>query len=249
MPSVILPRTRKRVALAAGFALAASASPALAQYAGGLSASIEAASDERRRGLSWSEGDPVLRGVASLSVAEGLSLDGSAVSLWGSDRHGGADAVIDIGPTFTRQMGGGWRLTAEGRYHLFPGAANQGYGEFGAGAGFLLGPASVDLFASYAPSQSAIGGENLNVSASATAGVPGTPFTVSARIGRSSGDVRDPTKAARLRPDGAYWDHGFGVDYLKGRWTAGVRYADSSIEGPGSRHAGPSIIGRVAFSL
>ena len=248
MPFVTLLRTRKRLALAAGVTLAASASPALAQYAGGVSASIEAASDERRRGLSWSDGDPVLRGAVSVPVTEGLSLDGSAVSLWGSARHGGADAVIDIGPSYSRQIGGGWRLTAEGRYHLFPGAADQAYGEFGAGAGFLLGPASVNLFASYAPSQSAIGGDNLYLSASVMAGVPGTPFTISARIGRSSGEVRDPTKAARLRPDGDYWDHGIGIEYLKGRWAAGLRYADSSI-GPASRHAGPSIIGRVAFRL
>ncbi|EZP72524.1 putative uncharacterized protein precursor [Sphingomonas paucimobilis] len=228
--------------------LAASASPALAQYAGGVSGSIEVATDERRRGLSWSEGDPVLRGSVSVPVSEGLSLDGTAVSLWGSDRHGGADAVIDLGPSYVRQLGG-WRLSAEARYHLFPGASDQGYGEIGGGAGFLLGPASVDLFASYAPRQSAIGGDNLYLSASAMAGVPGTPFTVSARVGRSSGDVRDPLRAARLRPDGAYWDYGFGVDYLQGRWSAGLRYADSGIEGPGSRHAGPSLIGRLALNL
>ena len=245
---VILPRTRMRLALAAAMIPATSASPALAQYTSGVSGSVEIASDERRRGLSWSEGDPVLRGTISAPVAEGLSLDASAVSLWGSDRHGNADTVIDVGPTFVQQVGG-WRLSGEARYHLFPGASDQGYGELGAGAGFLIGPASIDLFASYAPSQSTIGGDNLYLSASATAGVPGTPFTLSARIGRSSGDVHDPLQAARLRPDGSYWDYGFGIDYLKERWTAGVRYADSSIAGTGSRHAGPSLIGRLALGF
>ena len=79
------------------------------------------------------------------------------------------------------------------------------------------------------------------------AGVPGTPFTLSARIGRSSGQVSDPSRAARLRPDGAYWDYGIGVDYLKERWTAGLRFADSNIAGPGSRHAGASLFGRLAL--
>jgi Bacterial protein of unknown function (Gcw_chp) len=226
----------------------ASAAPAHAQYAESVSATVEIASDERRRGLSWSDGDPVLRGSVSAPVAAGLSLDGAIVSLWDSDRHGGADAVVDLGATYARQVGG-WRLSAEGRYHLFPGASKQGYGKVGAGAGFLIGPASIDLHASYAPRQSSIGGDSLYLSASAAVGVPGTPITVSARVGRSSGDERDPVRAARLRPDGAYWDHGASVDYLKGRWFTGVRYANSSIDGPGGRHAGATLIGRVGLSL
>ncbi len=246
-----MPQTdpRKAFVWLAAVIAAGQAVPAAAQYAAGPTATVEVASDERRRGLSWSDGDPVLRGTLSVPVAEGLSLDAAAVSLWGSDRHGGADAVADLGATYVRQLGG-WRLSAEGRYHLFPGASEgQGYGEVGAGAGFLLGPASVDLFASYAPRQSAIGGDNLYLSASASTALPGTPFTVSARIGRSSGDVRDPVTAARLRPDGSYWDHGVAVDYLQGRWSAGLRYANSSIDGPGSRHAGATLIGRLGFTL
>ncbi|MFC4593611.1 TorF family putative porin [Sphingobium tyrosinilyticum] len=241
-------RTDMRLALASGLIACASASPALAQYESGVSATVEAASEERRRGLSWSDGEPVLRGSISMPVAKGLSIEGATTSLWGSDRHGDADAVIDLGAVFARQFGG-WSLSAEGRYHLFPGASGPGYGEIGAGAAFLIGPASVDLSANYAPKQSAIGGDNLYLSASAVVGVPGTPLTVSARIGRSSGDVRDPVRAARLRPNGAYWDHGFNIDYLKGRWFAGLRYADSSIDGPGSHHAGATLIGRVGFNL
>ena len=244
--AILLPTDK--LALACALMGCASASPALAQYADRVSATVEAASDERRRGLSWSDGDPVLRGTVSVPVTVGLSLDGAAGSLWGSDRHGGADAVVDLGATYARQIGG-WRLSAEGRYHLFPGASHQGYGEVGAGAGFLIGPASVDLNGSYAPRQSSIGGDNLYLSASAAVALPGTPLTVSARVGRSSGGVRDAVRAARLRPDGTYWDHGVSVDYWKGRWFAGVRYANSSIDGPGARHAGATVIGRVGLSL
>lgn len=222
--------------------------PAHAQYASGLSATVEVASDERRRGISWSDGDPVVRGTLSLPVADGLSLDAAAVSLWGSDRHGGADAVADLGATYVRQTGG-WRLSAEGRYHLFPGASHQGYGEIGVGAGFLIGPASVDFNANYAPKQSAIGGDNLYLSASAAMALPGTPFTLSGRIGRSSGDVDNPVRAARLRPDGSYWDHGVSIDYLKDRWFAGIRYANSDIDGPGSAHTGATLIARFGLSL
>lgn len=237
-----------RVALMGAISVGAAAAPAVAQDEPRLSASVEAATEERRRGLSWSEGKAVLRGTASLPVVGGLSVDATAVTLRGSNRHGGADGVLDLGMSYAAYSGG-WRLSAEGRYHLFPGSGGQGYGEVGAGAGFLLGPASVDLTASYAPRQSAIGGDNLYLAASAATGVPGTPLTLSARIGRSSGDVRDSLRAARLRPDGAYWDHGVSVDYLKGRWSAGVRYSNSNIDGPGHRHAGAALIGRVGLSL
>jgi len=250
MPFVILPRTDRTgwAALACCVLAATSAAPAHAQYASGLSATVEVASDERRRGISWSDGDPVLRGTASLPVTDGLNLDAAAISLWGSHRHGGADAVADLGATYARQIGG-WRLSAEGRYHLFPGASHRGYGELGAGAGFLIGPASIDLAANYAPKQSSIGGDNLYLAASAAVGVPGTPLTLSARVGRSSGDADDPARAARLRPDGAYWDHGVSIDYLQGRWFAGLRYANSDIDGPGSAHTGASLIARFGLSL
>ncbi len=238
----------KIAAWAGALVALAHALPAAAQYATRPSFTVEAASDERRRGLSWSNGDPVVRGTASVPVAEGLSLEGSAVSLWGSDRHGGADAVIDLGSNFTRQIGG-WRLTAKGRYHLFPGASHQGYGEIGAIAGFSIGPANLDLSARYAPRQSAIGGDNLYLVAGAAVALPGTPFTLSGHLGRSSGDVRDPFSAARLRPDGTYWDHDLSIDWYQGRWFAGVRYANSSIDGPGACHAGATIITRAGLSF
>ena len=86
--------------------LAGHAHAATAQSLSSITATLEAASDERRRGLSWSDGDPVLRGSVSVPVADGLSLDGTATTLWGSNRHGGADAVLDLGATYARDLGG-----------------------------------------------------------------------------------------------------------------------------------------------
>lgn len=79
--------------------------------------------------------------------------------------------------------------------------------------------------------------------------MPGTPLTVSAWIGRSSGDVRNPAKAARLRPDGIYWDHGIGVDYVKGRWSAGLRYVNSTIDKQSRREANARLIAHAGVSL
>ncbi|PZU11357.1 MAG: hypothetical protein DI606_11075 [Sphingobium sp.] len=228
--------------------LASHAMSASAQYAGGIGVTAEAMSDDRRRGLSWSDGDPALRVGVAVPVTDGLTLDGAATALWGSPRHGEADAVLDIGPTFARQLGS-WRLGVEGRYHIFPGASDQGYGEVGANAGFTIGPANIDLSARYAPRQSTIGGDNLYVSAGASAAIPGTAFTLSGHVGRSTGDTRDPERAARLRPGGNYWDHDLGIDWYRGRWSAGLRYADTDIEAPDVVHAGATLIGRIGVTF
>ncbi|HEX7781677.1 MAG TPA: TorF family putative porin [Sphingobium sp.] len=234
----------------AGAALACAtymgAVPALAQSTG-PSLSLEAASEERRRGLSWSAGDPVLRTALSVPLTSELSLDATAVTLRSSARHGGADAVIDLQAGYTRRIGA-WSLSAQATYHAFPGASGQGFAEIGAGAGFMIGPASLDAFARYAPDQGSIGGDNLYLGASLAAGIPGTPLTLSGHVGHSSGSVDDPTAARRLRPGGSYWDHGVALDYRKGRWFAGLRYANSSV-GDSAAHAGPTAVAHVGIGF
>jgi len=236
------------ILLAAALLLPGVAAPAFAQDDGGPSASVEVASDERRRGLSWSNGDPVLRASVSVPVVDGLALDAVAVSLWGSRRHGGADGVIDLRAGYTRQIGG-WSLTADATYHAFPGASGQDYAELGVSAGFLIGPANIGAFARYAPRQGAIGGDNLYLGAEALLGIPGTPLTVSGHVGRSSGSIRDPLRAWRLRPDGHYWDHGVALDYRQGQWMAGLRYANSSIDSGASNHAGATLVARFGIDF
>ncbi len=240
-------------AIAAASALLASARPARAQT--GLSAGVEAATDEARRGISWSEN----RAALSADAAAGFGpVDASArvVTLRGSSRHGDADTVADIA------LGTGWdlgaiRVRAGGTAHLFSGARGKmDYGEVGASAGFTFGPLQVTGGADYAPSQDAIGGDNLFVYAAANAGVPGTPFTVVADIGRSSGDADDPVRAQRLRPGGNYSNWRLGVEHRTGPLTLAIDYVGTDIDrrdafGPfaDARHAGDRIIGRVRFGL
>lgn len=223
--------------------------PALAQgMDGGPSLLLEAASDERRRGLSWSDGAPVLRASASLPVGPALALDIAATSLWGGEPHGGADAAIDIGARYG-MLAGAFRGQVQGSYHAFPGASGMGYGEIGGDIGYQLGPAAFDLFAHYAPDQSALGGDNLVLGSALSIGIPRTPLTLSAHLARSSGKSDDPARSRRLRPDGIYWDHGVALDYHRGRWSAGLRYADSSIAKAATPHAGPTLIARIALGL
>ncbi|MBM6575488.1 hypothetical protein KCP91_03840 [Microvirga sp. SRT01] len=240
--------------LIAGAALAAaSALPAHAQT--GLSAGVEAATDEARRGLSWSEN----RGVLSADAAASLGpVDASArvVTTRGSSRHGDADAVADIG------LGTGWnlgaiRVRAGGTAHLFAGARGKmDYGEVGASASFTFGPLQLTGGADYAPSQDAIGGDNLFVYAAANAGIPATPFTLVAVIGHSTGDVNDPVRAQRLRPGGDYSNWRLGVEHRTGPLTLALDYVGTDVNrrdafGPfaDARHAGDRIVGRVRFGL
>ncbi|WP_070156602.1 TorF family putative porin [Sphingobium phenoxybenzoativorans] len=228
--------------------VSAGASAAQAQSFDGPSFYLEAASDERRRGLSWSEGDPIVRGGLSLPVTHDLTLDTNISTLSDGKRHGDAAVVIDLRAAYARQIGA-WRLAAEGSYHAFPGASGQGYGELGLTGGILLGPASLDLLAQYAPRQAAIGGDNLYLGAKLGVGIPGTPLTLSGHAGHSSGDTRNAIRAARLRPNGSYWDHGVALNYHKGLWTAGLGYANSSIDRAADRHAGATVIGRFGIAF
>ncbi len=240
-------------AVVAASALFASARPAYAQT--GLSAGVEAATDEARRGISWSEN----RAALSADAAAGFGpVDASArvVTLRGSSRHGDADTVADIA------LGTGWdlgaiRVRAGGTAHLFSGARGKmDYGEVGASASFTFGPLQLTGGAEYAPSQDAIGGDNLFVYAAANAGIPATPFTLVADIGHSTGDVNDPVRAQRLRPGGDYSNWRLGVEHRTGPLTLALDYIGTDVNrrdafGPfaDARHAGDRIVGRVRFGL
>ncbi|SNS60632.1 conserved hypothetical protein [Sphingomonas laterariae] len=241
--------------LAVAIALIATAVPVQARPLAGTEISIEATTDLRRRGISWSDGKAALAANAYVPVAEGLEAGLGVASLRGSPRHDGADAVIDLDLGY-RHISGPWSFGMRVAGHVFPGESGLGYAEAGAWAGLLIGPAQIDLSASYAPSQDAIGGDNLYLAARATVAVPGTPLTLVAGAGRSSGSVDDPVRAARLRPDGRYHDYHLGVDHVRGPLTLGVRYSDTTINADGdrggdadARHAGSRLIARAAFTF
>ncbi len=203
---------------------------ALAQSLPIVSGSIEATTDHRRRGLSWSDGDPALDAYVEAPLVLGLEINGRATTLRSSRRHDGADAVFDLGGAFTKRFGG-ITASAGATGHLFAGGASDlDYLEFNAGVGALLGPAQLDLSADYAPDQDAIGGNNLYLRARASVAVIGTPFTVAAHVGQSTGDTDNALRAARLRPVGDYTDWGATVEYVVGPVIVGGRYSGTSID-------------------
>lgn len=197
---------------------------------------VEAATEESRRGLSWSDG----RAAVSADVFASLgALEGSArvTSLRDAARHGGAEAVADLGIGSSWELGG-VTLGARGTAHLFAGARrDMDYGEVTGDLAYSYGPLRLVAGASYAPHQDAIGGSNLYLSADASAGIPTTPVTLGAHVGRSSGDGDGNPRAGRLRPGGRYMDWRLSADYVIGRLTFGVDYVGTDI-GRADRPAG-----------
>lgn len=243
-----------RLAFAAFTLATLAALPAQAQA--DLSAGAELTSDERRRGISWSDGD--LSASADASATFGaLYASARAAMTRESARHAGADAVFDLegGTDFDIGL---IKLRPYATAHLFTGARDKmDYVEVGANTSFTIGPLQLQSDLAFAPDQSAIGGDNLYVAAGASAGIPTTPITVLTRIGHSSGSVDDPLRAARLRPGGDYTDWRIGAEYVMWPLTLGVDYIGTDIDKDAlvaspyadARNSGDKLIARARISF
>lgn len=227
---------------------------AVAQSASGPQITLEAETDHRERGLSWSDGKPSVGASADVPLTYDLSLGLDALALRDRARHGGAKALVRVAPRYTLRSGG-WDLTAGLRGNVFLGRSGTSYGEVTGDVSRTLGPAQMTMGVAYAPPQAAIGGSNLYVDATLSASIPGTPMTLYGGLGHSSGSTRDDPRAARLRPGGDYLDHHFGAEYARDRLAVGVRYSGTSIGRNEldlasrwtDRHVGSRIVGYVRF--
>ncbi|MBS0284947.1 MAG: hypothetical protein JSS15_11060 [Proteobacteria bacterium] len=234
--------------------LAGTALPAAAQLSVG--GSVDVVSDERRRGISWSEGKVAPSASLSLQLPAGFDVSARLTGLRESVRSGGADAVVDASLGYGGDLGLGFRGEGYVIAHAFTGArGHMDYVEGGLGLSYQLGPAQLGADARYAPSQSAIGGDNLYVSARAQFGLPATPYTFTASVGHSSGSVDDPLRAARLRPGGSYSDWLVGVRRVTGPLTLGLDYSgtdiDRTLASPyaDARNSGDRLTARVGISF
>ncbi|MBB4841413.1 hypothetical protein HNP52_004515 [Sphingomonas kyeonggiensis] len=232
--------------------------PALAggaAHAQDLSGGVELATDESRRGLSWSEGR-VAASADALVALGALEASARIVSTRDSARHAGADAVADL-ELGAATDAGPFRLRGHVTAHVFTGARERmDYVELGGRASYTLGPLQLGAGAVYAPDQRAIGGDSLYVFASANAGVPRTPLSASASVGRSTGSTDDPLRSARLRPLGTYTDWRLGLEFNKFPFTLGVDYVGTNIDRGATSspfadlgNSGDRVMGRVRLSF
>jgi uncharacterized protein (TIGR02001 family) len=232
----------KSVGIVAVLGLSAMTAPAFAQdeaaaeeetKAVTISGSAAIVSDYRFRGISQTDKNFALQGSVTATHESGLY-----ASVWGSSVDdyiaAGGDQELDLIAGFKKTFGG-TTLDVGGLYYYYPGSSqilpgyNSDFFEAYGSVAHTLGPVTAKLGANYAPSQSALdygfGNEdNFYLNGSLSAGIPNTPISLSAGVGRTftrsflSGGIK-------------YTDWNVGATFTKGPLTLGVTYVDTNATG------------------
>jgi uncharacterized protein (TIGR02001 family) len=222
--------------------LLASAAPALAQQEApptgapsgpSISGDVLLLSDYRFRGISRSNDDPAVQGQLTVSLPDGLYAGARGTSLHHFAGHGDAEADLYAG--YGTDIAPGTALDAGLMYYWFPDAHGRAdYFEPYVSVSHTLGPLQATLGAKYAWRQRAIGNDDsLYLFAQAEAGIPATPFTLTAEAGRQESGAL-----------GSYWNWSLGGRYTHGPFEAGLHYVDTDL----SRHgAGATLVGSLGF--
>lgn len=204
-----------------------------------LSGTVEVVSDYRFRGISLSAKDPALQGSLEIEHKSGIYAGTWASTIKGSP----ADVEVDLY--------GGWRgnagdvgLDVGAVAYVYPGGSGLDYVEFLASASYSLGPAEMTVGLGYAPDQANIGSDdNLYLYGDASMGVPNTPITVTAHVGREDGSLAGPT--------GKKWDWSLGAEAVVDKFTLGLHYVDTDINrlvDPG-RTANAGLVASLKFEF
>ncbi|HEX8467104.1 MAG TPA: TorF family putative porin [Allosphingosinicella sp.] len=189
-----------------------------------LAAGIALVSDYRFRGISLSDRRPSLQGSLVGTHRSGAYAGVSAYTLDGFGELGGSNLELDLYAGYRRKLG---FVSADAGllFYAYPGASGGKFEFFEpyASLSMPLGTATARLSAAFAPAQDALGGNgNLYLAADIAVPVRHTPFTLKARLGRSSGETP-------LTPGRRYGEWLAGADYAAGRVVLGVAVAGTDI--------------------
>lgn len=223
----------KSMALAATLLLAAT--PALAEDEAAAPApdftvtgAVTGVSEYRFRGVSLSDEDPALQGTINLNHSSGFYVGTWASSLAGFGDFGGSHVEVDLYAGYGTEIAPGVKVDAGVLYYWYPGVDGFDTDFFEPYASITgsIGPVTVKAGGAFAPSQNAIGDEsNLYLYVDPSVGIPGTPITLKAHLGHSSGD------SILTLGDDKYWDWSIGADVkLFGPLTASVSYVDTDLK-------------------
>lgn len=217
------------VALAASALVAA---PAFAEDAPSdgftVTGNVAGVSDYRFRGVSLSNKDVAVQGSINLNHSSGFYVGTWGSSLAGYGSFGGGNSEIDVYGGYTTAVGG---VTLDGGvyWYMYPGTNGTDVGEVYASVKGALGPVTAKLGANYAPKQEAIGGvhnkdDNLYIYSDLSGGIPNTPVSLRAHLGRSIGD------STLTFAGDDYWDWNVGADFAWKNLTFGVTYVDTDLK-------------------
>jgi uncharacterized protein (TIGR02001 family) len=206
-------------------ALGVSGAPALAQEAGPwtVEGRVGVVSDYRDRGYTFSAGEPVLQGEATLSHASGLY-----VGVWGSgiEEYGvgpdGDGAEVEV------TLYAGWAGSAAGFdidlgvwSNIYPGGEDVNYVEFPLQVGRTFGAMTFSTGVVWAPSQTGTGDEaNTWVWTRADYAPAAWPVRLHVMIGHEDGAFAPSGKT----------DWRVGVEAPVGAFTLGLAWVDSDTE-------------------
>ncbi len=165
-------------------ALARAAPAAAASF----DASAEVVSDYRFRGISLSDRHPAAEASVGASLGDGfLGVEAISASRVRSPyRLSRQDAEVDLSAGWSHTFGL-LTPTAGVIAYLRPGGGEAANGELFATLAGALGPATLTVGGNYAPGQAVAHGGNLYLFTKASAGIPGTPLTLHASVGRERG--------------------------------------------------------------
>lgn len=213
----------------ASLATAAAIAPAHANDIGGgfnISGNAALVTDYRFRGISFSDEDIAIQGGIDLEHISGFYVGTWASSIEDSPVFGHTE--LDIYAGWSGEIASGLSLDIGVLAYLYPNGnvGNADYVEPYASLSYLIGPAEVTTGVAWAPSQNSIGNDdNLYLYTDARVGVPGTPFTISGRLGYTNGSLS-------IDNDSDYVDWSLGIEAAFGALSIGVAYVDTAVNTP-----------------
>jgi uncharacterized protein (TIGR02001 family) len=188
-------------------------------------------SDYRFRGVSRSDEDPAVQAALTLTPGGGFYAGLRGTTLKGTDSFRELDPAfqdlgdveLDLYAGYGTQIGDGFEIDAGLMYYVFAGGDGPtDYFEPYASLSYLIGPVYGTLGAKYAPSQDAIGGEDmLYLFGQIDATIPFRPWSFSLQAGRQDWGAF-----------GTYWTWSVGAEHhlrIEGLPDAylGLRYVDT----------------------
>jgi uncharacterized protein (TIGR02001 family) len=203
-----------------------------------LSGELVLLSDYRFRGVSRSDEDPAIQAALTVLPAGGFYAGARATSLKGTDSFRARDPAfqdlgdveLDLYAGYGAQLGDGFDLDAGLLYYVFAGGDGPtDYAEPYASFSYLIGPVSATAGAKYAPSQDAIGHQDmLYLFGQVDVSIPFRPWSFTLQAGRQDWSTF-----------GSYWTWSAGVEHqlqLGGLPGAeiGLRYVDTNSGMPGA---------------
>ncbi|MBA4162542.1 MAG: hypothetical protein C0515_10805 [Novosphingobium sp.] len=155
-----------------------------------VSGYVTAITDYRWRGLSYSGGDVAIQGSIQVTHSSGFYAGtwGSSFEQDAPDVYGSAE--VDLYAGWSGELASGLTADVGATWYTYPNGTfgKASFVEPYASLSTTLGPVTAKAGVNYAWKQDALGGDdNVYLYTDLSSGVPGTPVTLNARLGYTSG--------------------------------------------------------------